>query len=423
VADRNVCPTKLAHHHLANLLALSCPESIELRVRAAAALSSLRRWPRPGFVVLRHFVPLFLWRHHMPATIRRPATQPRKPGRVSPSLVNPATAEPITLDQELKPFGAWVGDPIWVPPKDSSKTLAATMLRESRPFTSRDKRWAAVVKRHRADFTQVRELDLFQASIRLPKGRFFVTVTEEKHFDQITDPIPRCVQTRLEEFMEGPAKKRGAKVYYLKPLAIEIGDDLVLTTGEDLTAAIAKIQNEVFAEYRSLALRRRPLQALAAAANLGLAVPRAVVKYVVDRKKRAIDALQAHLEFERRKVALESAKNYRKCRAAACSFDEMLGLTSPLKRTDVVHQFCTEQEVPPYKRELLLQIATGAMPWFFTLSFATSYASTLAWFLLNPLPPIIACDPAFVAELPGSNGVVLKIGHFDEVAGVTHVEI
>jgi hypothetical protein len=38
-------------------------------------------------------------------------------------------------------------------------------------------------------------------------------------------------------------------------------------------------------------------------------------------------------------------------------------------------------------------------------------------------PPIIVCDPAFVAEMPGSGGAVLKIGHFDEVAGVTHVEI
>jgi hypothetical protein len=35
---------------------------------------------------------------------------------------------------------------------------------------------------------------------------------------------------------------------------------------------------------------------------------------------------------------------------------------------------------------------------------------------------VLVCDPAFVAEMPGSR-VVLKIGHFDEVAGVTHVEI
>jgi len=38
-------------------------------------------------------------------------------------------------------------------------------------------------------------------------------------------------------------------------------------------------------------------------------------------------------------------------------------------------------------------------------------------------PPLVMCDPAFVAEMPGEPGVLLKIGHFDEVAGVTHVEI
>ena len=118
--------------------------------------------------------------------------------------------------------------------------------RESRPFASKEKRWASVVKKHRTDFTQVREFDLFQASIRLPQGKFFVTVTEQKDFDKITDPIPNCVQTRLEEFLNGPAMKRGAKVYYLKPLCIEMGDELILTTREDLTAAITKIQEEVF---------------------------------------------------------------------------------------------------------------------------------------------------------------------------------
>ena len=38
-------------------------------------------------------------------------------------------------------------------------------------------------------------------------------------------------------------------------------------------------------------------------------------------------------------------------------------------------------------------------------------------------PPVVVCDPAFVAEMPGARGVLLKIGHFDEVGGVTHVEI
>jgi hypothetical protein len=357
----------------------------------------------------------------MPTTLRRPAIETRHRGRVSPSIVDSVTAEPFTLDQELKPFGAWVGDPIWVPPKDASETLATTMLGESRPFTSRGKRWSAVVKKHRADFTQVREFNLFEASIRLPKGRFFVTVTEEKHFDKITDPIPNCVRTRLEEFLSGPAKQRGARVYYLKPLCIEVGDELVLTTREDLMAAITKIQDEVFAEYQRQGLYRRPLQAIVAAANLGLAIPRALVKYVVGRKQKAIDALHAHLEFERRKIALRTANNYRRYRTAGCTFDEMLELTNPLRRKDVIHQYCTEQELSQAKREQLLQLAEGALPWFVALSLTISYVSTLAWMVSTP--PIVACDPAFVAEMPGSDGTVLKIGHFDEVAGVTHVEI
>ena len=172
-----------------------------------------------------------------------------------------------------------------MPPKDSSQSLAQTMLRESRPFASQDKRWATVVKKHRDDFTQVREIDLFQASIRLPRGRFFVTVTEQKHFDKITDPIPNCVQTRLDEFLSGPAMKQGAKVYYLKPLCVEIGNELILTTREDLVAAITKIQAEVFADYRRLALYQRPLQALVAIANLGLAIPRGLMSYAVQRNK------------------------------------------------------------------------------------------------------------------------------------------
>ena len=357
----------------------------------------------------------------MPTTIHRPATQPRNLRRVSPSVVDLATAEAFTLEQELKPFGVWVGAPIWVPPKDDSKTLAETMLRESRPFASKEKRWASVVKKHVNDFTQVRELDLFEASIRLPKGRFFVTVTEEKHFDKITDPIPNCVQTRLDEFLSGPAKERGAKVYYLKPLCIEIGDELILTTREDLTAAITKVQDEVFGEDRRLALYRRPLQAIVGAANLGLAIPGAVVKYAVGRKQKAIDAMQAHLEFKRRKLALSTAKTYRKCRTAGCTFDEMLELTSPLKRTDVIDQYCTEQELSRAKREQLLRMAAGTLPWFAALSFTISYVSTLC--IVVSAPPIIVCDPAFVAEMPSSGGVVLKIGHFDEVGGVTHVEI
>ncbi len=48
----------------------------------------------------------------MPRTIDRPTTQPRAVRRVTPSIVDAATAEPFTLEQELEPFGAWVGKPI-----------------------------------------------------------------------------------------------------------------------------------------------------------------------------------------------------------------------------------------------------------------------------------------------------------------------
>lgn len=356
----------------------------------------------------------------MPVAIQRPATQSRATRRVSPSVVDPATAEPFTLEQELQPFGAWAGEPIWVPPKDESKTLAETMLRESRPFTSKEKRWASVVEKHRTDFTQVRELDLFQASIRLPKGKFFVTITEQKDFDKITDTIPNCVQTRLEEFLSGPAMKRGAKVYYLKPLCVEIGDELILTTREDLSAAITKIQEEVFGEYRGLALYRRPLAAMVAALNLGLAIPRAVVKHAVGRRQKAIDAFHAQMEFKRRKLAFDAARAHRKCRTDECTFDEMLALMSPLKRTDVIEQYCIEEELSRAKRAQLLRMAAGTVPWFVALSLTVSYISTL---MLVATAPVAVCDPAFVAEMPGSGGVVLKIGHFDEVDGVTHVEI
>jgi len=354
-------------------------------------------------------------------TIERPRVQPRTTRRVSPSIVNPATAEPFTLEQELKPFGAWVGDPIWVPPKDSSPTMAETMLRQSRPFTSREKRWASVVEKHRGDFTQVREFDLFEASIRLPKGKFFVTVTEQKDFDKITDPIPNCVKTRLEEFLSGPGQRRGVKVFYLKPLCVELGDDLILTTREDLMAAITKIQGEVFTHYRRKGLYRRPLEALVGAANLGLAIPRGVVNYVIARKKKAIDAYQARLEFQRRKLALDAARTHRRCRTDDCTFDEMLGLTSPLERTDVIEQYCREQELSPAKRAALLALSAGTVPWFVTLSLTGFAAVKVAIMLCTP--PVIVCDPAFVAEMPGSRGVLLKIGHFDEVGGVTHVEI
>lgn len=66
-----------------------------------------------------------------------------------------------------------------------------------------------------------------QASIRLPKSRLFVSITEQADFDKITDKVPACVRTRLDEFLAGPGRRHGTKVYYLKPLCVEIGDELI----------------------------------------------------------------------------------------------------------------------------------------------------------------------------------------------------
>jgi hypothetical protein len=100
---------------------------------------------------------------------------------------------------------------------------------------------------------------------------------------------------------KGPGRRVGVKVYYLKPLCVEVGDQLIFTTVEELSSTINEIRDEVFSAYRRI-------------------------------------------------------------------------------------------------------------------YYLSSVTVTVA-------PPIMLCDPAFVAEMPGSKGVLLKIGHFDEVNGVTHVEI
>jgi len=183
----------------------------------------------------------------------------------------------------------------------------------------------------------------------LPKGRPFVTVTEQRHFDRITDTIPGCVQTRLEEFLAGPGKQSGVKVYYLKPLCIEVGDDLHFTSREDIFAAIDKIQNEVFSEYRRMYVSRRAKKVAIQALSGALAIPRSLADYILQRRQTALDA----------------AKTYRQYRTGECTFADMLEMTALL----------------------------------------------------------IVFDPAFVAELPGSGGLLLNIGHFDEIAGVRHVEM
>lgn len=356
----------------------------------------------------------------MPTTLRRPTPLRSQTRPVRPSIVDPLSAEPFSLDQQLEPFARWVGEPLWVPPKDDHTLLAETMIRETRPFASNEARWDAVLRKHKDRFSQVRELDLFEASIRLPKGRFLVSVTEQRDFHKIEDKIPACVQTRLDEFLAGPGQQRGVKVYYFKPLCVESGNQLILTTREDVDAAIEKVQRQVFDEYRRQAVFQRSTQALAAAANTLLALPRAVANYYVHRRQRQIDALEAKLEFERRKRVLAATRTYQQHRSTPCSFDDMLALTSPLKRTEVIEQFCIEQELRREERDRLLMFALGTVPWYVSMSLTVSYLAAMG---LGALPSVLVADPAFVAEMPDNPGVLLKIGHFDEVDGVMHVEI
>jgi len=346
------------------------------------------------------------------------------PSRIRPSLVSPVSDLPFSLEQELEPFGTWASEPMWVPPKDSSSEFAQSMLSDHGLLSSKSECWTDIVENHRTAFQQVREIDLSKASIRLPKGKLFVSVTEQERFHEITDKIPSCVQTRLDEFMAGPGKQKGVKVFYLKPLCVEVGVQLHFTSRESVEAAIELIQGEVFFEYRRQYLLRRPMQLLTGAVNNGLKRPRKWISQIANRKQRAVDAYQAQLEFKRRKGALRAANLHRRTRTDGCTFEEMLSLSNKLQRTDVVEQFCIERKLSLAKRERLMMLGAESIPWFVALSLGTGFITNIAITIGTwSVPTLMVCDPAFVAEMPGSNGMVLRIGHFDEVGGVTHIEI
>ncbi len=344
----------------------------------------------------------------------------QRPNRSRAPIQSSYSDSPFTLDQELVPFGTWTSKPIWVPPKDASKQLAETMLEQCGLLASRQHCWSTALTEHRSSFTQVREIELPQASIRLPKGRLFVSVTEQADFDKITDKVPNCVRTRLDEFLQGPGRRLGTKVYYLKPLCVEVGDKLIFTTQDELDATINNIQTEVFSHYRRMVVAHTARKCLLNAADIALAAPRAIVTARRNRAKRKVDAYQAQLEFNRRKLALRATNMHRKWRTDGCQFDEMLALTNPLEREDVVEQYGIEHELSKAERDQLLKLSSITLPWFFTVPLALYYISQIT---VTLAPPVALCDPAFVAEMPGSKGVVLKIGHFDEIGGVTHVEI
>jgi hypothetical protein len=354
------------------------------------------------------------------ATVERVPRQTYR-NRVRPSISSGSEAQAFALEQELKPFGAWTGAPIWVPPKDCSTELAKAMLKRYGLLASREKSWAGLVAQHRSKFTQVREFKLYEASIRLPKGKILVSVTQRDQFHTITDQIPDCVRTRLDEFLAGPGSQPGVRVYYLKPLCVEVNDDLVFTTPQELAEVIAKIQEEVFAQYRRFYLTHRPGKWALKAFDAALALPRRALRWSLERRKRIIDACETRAEFERRKIALKTARMHRRCRTDGCTFEEILALTNPIDRTDVIQWYATEQEYSQAQTQRLAAAATVTLPWFFSMPLGIYYLAQVA--MLTMAPPVMVCDPAFVAEMPGAEGVLLKIGHFDEVRGVVHVEI
>lgn len=333
----------------------------------------------------------------------------------------------FTLDQELEPFAHWFGRPLWVPPKDKSKDLARTMLATRFWPRSAERCWPDVVSKHRAEFTQVREIELHKASIRLPKGRLLVAVTEQERFDTITDKVPDCVRTRLEEFLDGPGKRPGVKVSYLKPLCFEVGDMLMFTNRDSVDAIVQSIREEVFAEYRRLFLRDLPRRLLDGASDAVLAIPRAMMDFYVDRQKKAIEAHHVKLEFMRRKAALATAMIHRESFHSTCSVNDILELMSPLEEAEVIRHYAVEQDLTPSEFERLVEIAAGTLPWFVTFSLASAFVMSIAASLtaktVVATSAVAVCDPAFVAEMPEAPGVLLKIGHFDEINGVMHVEI
>jgi hypothetical protein len=86
-----------------------------------------------------------------------------------------------------------------------------------------------------------------------------------------------------------------------------------------------------------------------------------------------------------------------------------------------------EHELSASEFDELVQLAAGTLPWFVTFSLATSFVMSIAASLMAKATvttaAVAVCDPAFVAELPEAPGLLLKIGHFDEIDGVTHIEI
>ena len=353
-------------------------------------------------------------------TVNHGTTTSKPPRPAQSSKPEPRTdVGPLNLEQELELFCKWKSGPIWVPPKDTSSELARTMLNKCGPFASKEDCWKVVLKEHRSSFTHVRAIELPKSSIRLPKGQIYVSVTDQKNFDKIEEPIPNCVQTRLEEFLAGPRNKRGTKVYYLKPLCIEADSQLIFTSKEEIEAATLQIQEEVFAEYRRLYLRDRLKKGLIGLGNATLALPRWLIKSAFDKKKREIEHYHRRMEFERRKLTMDAMKKRKKFRSDSCSFDDLLALSHTPSRERVIQKYCEQYQKSDLDRQMFLVMSAASLPWFVGMSIAAINLVTISM----AAAPVGMVDPVFVAEMPNKRGELLKIGHFDEIDGVMHVEI
>ncbi len=335
--------------------------------------------------------------------------------RVSPSV----SAQPFTLEQELTSFGTWTSKPIWVPPKDSAAEMAKTMLDQCSLLASQEDRWSAVVAEHRSSFTQVREIELTQASIRLPKARLFVSVTEQADFDKITDKIPNCVKTRLEEFLQGPGRRHGTRFIISstvrrsrRPIDLYDSRGTEYDDRPDTRGCLCTVPT-------SSATAPCP-QVPLGTGRCGFGGPSRHCESASRSSSTQSRSLSGQVGIQPSQAALRATNLHRKCRTDGCEFDEMLALTNPLDHRDVVEQYGLEHNLSKAERDRLLALTSITLPWFISIPLAIYYISQVS---VTLAPPIMVCDPAFVAEMPGSNGVVLKIGHFDEVAGVTHVEI
>lgn len=341
-----------------------------------------------------------------------------------PSPVSGTSADDVNDQQVLKPFARWVGESMWVPPRDSEPAMADTILKQGGMWTPRRKRWPLVVRHHRHQFTHVREVQMAKPSIRLPNGRILMKVTSREQFDTITETIPACVQTRLDEFLAGPGRDPNVRVYYIEPLCVEVDDQLIFTSRADVQRSITEIRDRVDDMFRRMRWTGLPKRAAVLVVNYALSLPGRVIAAMQRSRRQALQAYHTRLECERRKTALRAAAAHRKFRTDGCSYDEMLALTNPLNQSDVAQQYAVEQHLSQAQTRQLVKIAVGTVPWFVAASAGIAAGfSTLASIALAMTPAVVVCDPAFVAEMPGSDGVLLNIGHFDDIAGVRHVEI